>query len=88
VSASQPDIERSETVEELLDERNRLWAELQRRRSMDEEAAYWRKRAEDIEESRWWRAGRPLRLAKRLKADPVGTLETLAHDLRLRRRGR
>jgi hypothetical protein len=77
-----------EAYEELLEERNRLWEELQRRRSMEEEAAYWRQRAEDIEGSRWWRAGKPLRVAKRLRADPVGTLESIAHDLRLRRRER
>jgi hypothetical protein len=86
VSASGPDIERSEAFEELLEERNRLWEELQRRRSMEEEAAYWRQRAEDLEGSRWWRAGFPLRVAKRLRSDPVGTLEGIAHDLRLRRR--
>jgi hypothetical protein len=88
VSAPQPDIDRPEAVEELLEERNRLWAELQRRRSMEAEAAYWRARAEDIEQSRWWKAGKPLRLIKRLRRDPVTALENLAHDLRVRRRGR
>jgi hypothetical protein len=76
-----------EALRELLDERNRLWAELQQCRSMAEEASYWRKRAEDIEGSRWWRAGLPLRVAKRLRSDPVGTLESIAHDLSVRRRG-
>jgi hypothetical protein len=88
VSASQPDIDRSETVEELLEERNRLWAELQWRRSMEAEAAYWRARAEDIEKSRWWKAGKPVRLVKKLRENPVTALEDLAHDLRVRRRGR
>jgi hypothetical protein len=86
VSTPEQDIEQSEAFQELLDERNRLWAELQRRRSMEDEASYWRGRAEDIERSRWWRAGLPLRVAKRLRSDPVGTLESIAHDLRLRRR--
>jgi hypothetical protein len=55
---------------------------------MEAEAAYWRARAEDIEQSRWWKAGKPLRLIKRLRRDPVTALENLAHDLRVRRRGR
>jgi hypothetical protein len=88
VSASEPDLDRSETVDELLEERNRLWEELQRRRSMEAEAAYWRARAEDIEKSRWWKLGKPVRLAKKLRENPVTALEDLAHDLRVRRRGR
>jgi hypothetical protein len=88
VSASEPDLDGSETVDELLEERNRLWEELQRRRSMEAEAAYWRARAEDIEKSRWWKLGKPVRLAKKLRENPVTALEDLAHDLRVRRRGR
>jgi hypothetical protein len=75
-------------LREALEERNRLWAELQRRRVVEEDLAYWRARAEDIERSRWWRAGAPLRLAKRILADPPGTLEQLAFGLRERRRDR
>jgi hypothetical protein len=88
VSAAEPDLDRSQTVDELLEERNRLWEELQRRRSMEAEAAYWRARAEDIEKSRWWKLGKPVRLAKKLRENPVTALEDLAHDLRVRRRGR
>jgi len=84
--SAQPDIERTESLEELLEERNRLWDELQKRRSMEEEAAYWRARAEDIERSRWWKAGKPLRLMKRLREDPVVALRNLTHDLSVRRR--
>ena len=73
-------------LKEALEERNRLWEELQRLRSLEDEAAYWRTRAQNIERSRWWRAGRPLRLAKQLLADPAGTLEAISHDIRLRRR--
>jgi hypothetical protein len=84
--------ERAERAEralaEALEERNKLWEELQSRRAAEEDLAYWRGRAEDIERSRWWRAGKPLRLAKRIVADPPGTLEQLAFGLRERRRGR
>lgn len=83
------DERRYDELREALEERNRLWDELQRRRSLEEDLAYWRTRAEDIEGSRWWRAGRPLRLAKRMLADPPGTLQAIADELRRsRRRGR
>ena len=50
-----------------VEERNRLWAELQEKNAAEAEADYWRKRASDIERSRWWRAGFPLRYLKRFK---------------------
>jgi hypothetical protein len=75
-------------LREALEERNRLWAELQRQRALEEDLAFWRKRAHDIEQSRWWKAGAPLRLAKRALADPAETLDIIAFQLRLRRRGR
>jgi hypothetical protein len=75
-------------LREALEERNRLWEELQRRRSVEEDLAYWRSRAEDLEQSRWWRAGAPLRLLKRILADPAETLEQLAFGFRERRRRR
>jgi hypothetical protein len=74
--------ERAErALEEALEERNRLWEELQQRESQEEDLAYWRDRAQDIERSRWWRAGRPLRLAKRAVRDPTAALEALARRL-------
>lgn len=73
--------------DELLEERNRLWAELQQKNAIEAEAEYWRKRARDIERSRWWRAGLPLRLAKRFLDDPAGMLEGRAAAIRRRRRG-
>jgi hypothetical protein len=83
--------ERARRAEEALaaavEERNRLWAELQRRNATEAEAEYWRKRAEDIERSRWWRAGFPLRYAKRFRNDPAGMLEGRAAAIRRRRRG-
>ena len=74
------------SYEELLAERNRLWAELQHRNASDADLAYWRGRATDIERSRWWRAGRPLRILKRLREDPPGMLERAAAVVRKRQR--
>lgn len=85
MSAESSDAQR-ESYDDLLEERNRLWAELQERASMEEEAAFWRSRVADIEQSRWWRLGKPLRLVKRLREDAPGTLNAIAHDLRQRRR--
>lgn len=75
-------------LDEALEERNRLWEELQRSRAAEADLEYWRGRASDIESSRWWRAGAPLRLAKRLVADPSMTLENIAFRLKERRRDR
>jgi hypothetical protein len=88
VSVADQQTEGSEAYQQLLEDRNRMWAELQERRSTEEEAAYWRTRAQDIERSRWWRIGAPVRLAKRISADPPGTLQSISHELRLRRRKR
>jgi hypothetical protein len=87
-AGSDPNHTPADALQEALEERNRLWEELQRRRSVEEDLAYWRGRAQDIERSRWWRAGAPLRLAKRILDDPPGTLEQLAFGLRERRRDR
>jgi hypothetical protein len=70
-----------------VEERNRLWAELQRKNATEAEAEYWRNRATDIERSRWWRAGFPLRYVKRFMSDPAGMLEGRAAAIRRRRRG-
>ena len=75
------------SFEDLLAERNELWAELQRRNAMEADLDYWRSRAEGIERSRWWRAGMPLRYAKRFVSDPAGMLEGRAAAIRRRRRG-
>ena len=84
--------ERARRAEEALaaavEERNRLWSELQEKNAAEAEAEYWRNRAEDIERSRWWKLGFPLRYAKRFKADPPGMLEGRAAAIRRRRRGR
>ena len=83
-----PDRDVDAELREVLEERNRLWEELQRRRAVEADLAYWRARAADVERSRWWRAGKPLRLAKRILADPSGTLEELAFGFGRRRRPR
>jgi hypothetical protein len=76
-----------EALEEVIAERNRLWAELQRRNAMEADLDYWRGRAADIEQSRWWKIGFPLRYMKRFKKDPAGMLEGRAAAIRRRRRG-
>lgn len=75
-------------LNEALEERNRLWEELQRHKSVEADLAFWRARAEGYERSRWWKLGAPFRVAKRVVADPPGTLDVIAHDLRQRRRPR
>jgi hypothetical protein len=86
---AQPDSPNHEpALDEVLEERNRLWEELQRRRAVEADLEYWRARAGDIESSRWWRAGAPLRLAKRVIANPSTTLEEIAFRLKERRRER
>lgn len=77
-----------QALAEALEERNRLWGELQRKNAVEADLAYWRARASDVEQSRWWRLGKPLRLAKRLIANPADTLEELSYGIRDRRRGR
>lgn len=74
-------------LQDALEERNRLWEELQRKNALEADLDYWRQRATDIERSRWWRAGFPLRYAKRFMKDPAGMLEGRAHAIRRRRRG-
>ena len=54
---------------------------------MEADLEYWRGRAADIERSRWWKLGFPLRYMKRFKRDPAGMLEGRAAAIRRRRRG-
>jgi hypothetical protein len=67
-----------QSLQEVIAERNRLWEELQRRASVEADLEYWRTRAQDIERSRWWRAGDPFRLAKRALRDPESAFDALA----------
>ena len=91
MTAQGSDEERAERAEkalhDALEERSRLWHELQELRSAEQDVAYWRQRTLDIERSRWWRAGFPLRYMKRFLEDPAGMLEGRAHAIRRRRRG-
>jgi hypothetical protein len=76
-----------EALAQALEERSRLWAELQRKNAVEADLEYWRNRAADIERSRWWRAGEPLRIVKKFARDPAGMLEGRAAKIRRRRRG-
>jgi hypothetical protein len=76
-----------EALAEVTRERNQLWAELQSRNAAEADIEYWQNRASDIERSRWWKAGFPLRYAKRFVKDPAGMLEGRAAAIRRRRRG-
>lgn len=87
-TAEERAVQAEAALQAALQERNKLWAELQERHSTDQDLAFWRGRAEDIERSRWWRAGAPLRLAKRVLADPAAALSDSAGALRERRRTR
>jgi len=71
-----------------LEERNRLWSELQAHRSDERELEHWRGRVREIEASRWWRAGAPLRLASKVKRDPSMAVKVLTWRLSQARRGR
>ncbi len=70
-----------EALREALAERNRLWEELQRRSAAQQEALYWRRRAEELEASAWWRAGEPFRLAGRALREPAKALRAVARRL-------
>lgn len=76
-----------EALARAIEDRNRLWAELQEKNAVEADLEYWKGRAADIERSRWWRAGFPLRYLKRFVDDPAGMLEGRAHAIRRRRRG-
>lgn len=73
---------------EVLEERNRLWSELQVHRSEQRELEHWRQRAGEIEASRWWRAGAPMRLVAKVMRDPGMALKVLSWRLSQARRGR
>lgn len=68
-----------------LEERNRLWAELHLHRSQERELVELRVRLAGIEGSAWWRAGKPLRLAKRAARDPQLAATVLLGYLRILR---
>jgi len=76
-----------EALAEMTEERNRLWAELQRKNALEADLDYWRERASGIERSRWWKAGKPFRVMKIFRRDPAGVLDSQAAKIRRRRRG-
>ncbi len=71
-----------QALEQALEERTRLWAELQLHRSQERELEYLRKRLAEVEGSTWWRLGGPLRLASKAARDPVMALKVLYYYLR------
>jgi hypothetical protein len=76
-----------EALREALEERNRLWEALQRKGAAEEDATWWRARAQRLEGSMWWRAGAPLRLLDAVLRDPGWALEAAGRRLQ-RLRGR
>ncbi len=56
---------RERQLEELVAERNRLWAELDRRAALERELEDCRRHVELIEKSMSWRVTAPLRFGKR-----------------------
>ena len=70
-----------EALRDVLAERNRLWEQLQESSAAEQDADYWRRRAQQLEASAWWRAGRPLRLARRAAREPANALRVLARLL-------
>jgi hypothetical protein len=77
-----------EALAEMTEERNRLWAELQEKNAMEADLEYWRGRAAGMESSRWWRAGKPLRVLKAFRRDPAGVMMEQAGRIRRRQRGK
>jgi len=77
-------VERAEAaLAESLEERNRIWAELQERRSDERELTELRTQITAVEQSWWWRAGKPFRIAERLLADPGFALDVILARLRV-----
>jgi hypothetical protein len=53
-----------EALEEALEERNRLWTELQSRTAHDRELEFYRREVERMKRSLSWRITAPLRVAR------------------------
>jgi len=88
ISPEERAIRAEAALAETLEERNRLWNELQANRSDAHELEHWRGRTAEIEASRWWRAGAPLRLASKVIRDPGMAVKVLSWRLSQARRGR
>ncbi len=71
-----------DALQAALEERNRLWEELQSRQARDVELEYWRARATAMESSLSWQLTAPLRLALRALANPLAALRAVARRLR------
>lgn len=62
------DVRQNPTLEEVIDERNRLWEELHRRAARDRELEHYRTVVEQMQSSLSWRLTAPLRTLKWLAA--------------------
>jgi len=82
ITPEQRDSRAEQALEQVLEERSRLWAELQLHRSQERELDYLRQRLEEVERSTWWRLGAPLRLASKAVRDPVMAVKVLYAYLR------
>ncbi len=71
-----------QALEQALEERSRLWGELQLHHSQERELEYLRRRLAEVEGSTWWRLGAPLRLASKAVRDPVMAVKVLYAYLR------
>ena len=65
----------SARIDELLDERARLWEEVHRLRAERREVEHYRQQAEYVTNSLSWRITAPLRIGKRLKLKVQRQLE-------------
>jgi hypothetical protein len=71
-----------EALRETLEERNRLWGELQRRNANQHELDHYRQLYEGQTDSVSWRITLPLRVAAALWRDPAGALKRLVRRVR------
>lgn len=85
VTAEQRAEQAEAALAQALEERNRLWEQLQTQRADEVELEALRARASSIEQSRWWRLGAPLRIARRAAGDPQWLLLVIQGRLRSRR---
>jgi hypothetical protein len=78
--------ERESALEEVLEERNRLWEELNRRAAQEHELDHLRATVRAMEGSLSWRVTRPLRAGKRFVEADLPRLRERLRERRARRR--
>ena len=82
ITPEERDARAEQALEQVLEERSRLWAELQLHHSQERELEHLRLRLAEVEGSTWWRLGAPVRLASKAVRDPVMALKVLYAYLR------